>query len=114
VAGFSGEQYALPEAVAPLREARRRPQNGQLVSLSGADPLNLLGIITPGPRLPSLAGNRLLYRDGLPIAIYAAGEIRFLERLEPNQAWEARNAVLRRRVPAALAALDETSTAQDG
>jgi ATP-dependent Lhr-like helicase len=107
IAGFSGEQYALPEAVAPLREARRRPQSGQLVSLSGADPLNLKGIITPGARLPSLAGNRLLYRDGLPIAIYAAGEVRFLESLAPREEWEARNAVLRRHVPAALAALDE-------
>jgi ATP-dependent helicase Lhr and Lhr-like helicase len=109
IAGFSGEQYALPEAVAPLREARRRPQTGQLVSLSGADPLNLIGIVTPGPRLPSLAGNRLLYRDGLPIATYAAGEVRFLESLEPKQEWEARNAVLRRHVPAALLPLDEPS-----
>ncbi len=107
IAGFSGEQFALPEAVAPLREARRAPQSGQLVSLSGADPLNLLGIVTPGPRLPSLAGNRLLYRDGLPIAVYAGGEVRFLEGLAPREEWEARNAVLRRHVPAALAALDE-------
>jgi ATP-dependent Lhr-like helicase len=110
IAGFSGEQYAMPEAVAPLREARRRPQTGQLVSLSGADPLNLIGIITPGPRLPSLAGNRLLYRDGLPIAVYAAGEVRFLENLEPKEEWEARNAVLRRHVPAALLPLDEPLT----
>jgi ATP-dependent helicase Lhr and Lhr-like helicase len=109
IAGFSGEQYALPEAVAPLREARRRPQTGQMVSLSGADPLNLIGIVTPGPRLPSLAGNRLLYRDGLPIATYAAGEVRFLESLEPKQEWEARNAVLRRHLPAALLPLDEPS-----
>jgi ATP-dependent Lhr-like helicase len=107
VAGFSGEQYAAPEAVAPLREARRRPHTRQLVSLSGADPLNLLGIVTPGARLPSLTGNRILYRDGLPIATYAAGEVQFLERLEPQEEWEARNAVLRRHVPAALIALDD-------
>jgi ATP-dependent Lhr-like helicase len=110
IAGFSGEQYALPEAVAPLREARRRPQTAQLVSLSGADPLNLIGIITPGPRLPSLAGNRLLYRDGVPIATYAGGEVRFLETLGPKEEWEARNAVLRRHVPAALLPLDEPIT----
>jgi ATP-dependent Lhr-like helicase len=107
VAGFSGEQYATPEAIAPLREARRRPHTGQLVSLSGADPLNLLGIITPGARLPSLAGNRILYRDGLPIATYAAGEVQLLEKLEPQEEWEARKAVLRRHVPAALMALDD-------
>jgi ATP-dependent helicase Lhr and Lhr-like helicase len=107
VAGFSGEQYAAPESIGPLREARRRPHTGQLVSLSGADPLNLLGIVTPGARLPSLAGNRILYRDGLPIATYAAGDVQFLEKLEPQEEWEARNAVLRRHVPAALIALDD-------
>jgi len=106
VAGFSGEQYAAPEAVASLREARRRPHTRQFVSLSGADPLNLLGILTPGARLPSLAGNRLLYRDGLPIATYAAGEVQFLETLEPQEEWEVRNAVLRRHVPAVLIELD--------
>jgi ATP-dependent Lhr-like helicase len=107
VAGFSGEQYAAPEAVAPLREARRRPHTGLKVSLSGADPLNLMGLVTPGARLPSLAGNRILYRDGLPIATYAGGEVQLLEKLEPQEEWEARNAVLRRHVPASLIALDD-------
>ncbi|HEX4151354.1 MAG TPA: DEAD/DEAH box helicase [Steroidobacteraceae bacterium] len=102
VAGFSGEQYALPEAVAPLREARRRPETGELVSLSGADPLNLIGILTPGARLPSLAGNRLLYRDGVPIATYSAEEVHFIEKIEPQQEWKVRNAVLRRHVPLVL------------
>ena len=54
VAGFSGEQYALPEAIGALREARRQPASGEWVSLSGADPLNLAGILTPGPRLAGL------------------------------------------------------------
>src|SRR5262249_50363007 len=61
VAGFSGEQFALPDAVAMLRKVRREQHDGEWVSLSGADPLNLIGIITPGPRLPALTGNRLLY-----------------------------------------------------
>ena len=111
VAGFSGEQYATPDAVAPLREARRRALSGQYVSLSGADPLNLLGIITPGQRLPSLAGNRLLYLDGLPIATYAAGEVELLETMGPKEEWEARNAVLRRHVPPALVALENPDRA---
>lgn len=105
VAGFSGEQFALPEAVAPLREARRQPDRGELVSLSAADPLNLVGILTPGGRLPSLTGNRLLYRDGLPIAVYAGGEVRFLEPVEDGAQWTLRNALLRRQVPAPLADL---------
>jgi ATP-dependent Lhr-like helicase len=107
VAGFSGEQYAAPDAVQLLREVRRRPAANSYVSLSGADPLNLLGILTPGPRLPSLSGNRLLYLDGVPIATYAAGEVQFLEKLAPKEEWEARNAVLRRHVPASLEAIDD-------
>jgi len=57
VAGFSGEQYATPEAVGLLRDVRRKPHTQQYVSLSAADPLNLIGIITPGqgwPRLPAI------------------------------------------------------------
>jgi len=73
------------------------------VSLSAADPLNLLGILMPGPRLPALAGNRVLYRDGLPLATLAGGEVRFLEVLDAAEQWQARNALLRRHVPAALA-----------
>ncbi len=105
VAGFSGEQYAAPEAIALLREARRRPAEGQLLSLSGADPLNLVGILTPGARLPSLSGNRVLYRDGVPLAILAGGEVSFLATLPGAEEWEARNALLRRQVPPLLADL---------
>ena len=105
VAGFSGEQYAAPEAIALLREARRRAADGQLVAVSGADPLNLVGILTPGARLPSLSGNRVLYRDGVPIALLSGGEVGFLTELAPPQQWQAHNALLRRQVPAALADL---------
>ena len=48
VAGFSGEQFALPDAIGMLRETRRKPASGDWISLSGADPLNLAGILTPG------------------------------------------------------------------
>ena len=99
VAGFSGEQFALPEAVGMLRDARRKEPTGALVSLSGADPLNLAGILTPGARLAALTSNRLLYRDGLPIAMLAAGEVRFLETLDPAREWEARKALLRQTAP---------------
>jgi len=96
LAGFSGEQYATPEAVGLLREIRRKAPTQQYLSVSAADPLNLLGIVTPGARLPSLAGNRLLFRDGVPVAVYAAGEVRFLESLDPKDQWEAQTALLRR------------------
>jgi len=102
VAGFSGEQFAIPEAIGLLRDVRRKPPTGQYVSLSAADPLNLVGILTPGPRLSSLAGNRLLYRDGLPVATLAAGEVQYLEDLPPKEQWEAQTALKRRHVPIAL------------
>ncbi|MFQ6019484.1 MAG: helicase-related protein, partial [Dehalococcoidia bacterium] len=68
VAGFLGEQYALPEAVEGLRRVRRQEKSGEVVRVNAADPLNLVGIITPGPRVPALATNAVIYRDGVPIA----------------------------------------------
>ncbi|HWW30243.1 MAG TPA: DEAD/DEAH box helicase [Steroidobacteraceae bacterium] len=106
VAGFSGEQYATPEAVGLLREVRRKPLSQQYLSLSAADPLNLIGILTPGPKLASLERNRLLYRDGTPVASLAAGEIHYMEDLEPKQQWEAQTALLRRHVPIAVDELE--------
>ena len=103
VAGFTGEQYAAPEAIGLLRDMRHKPQSNSYVSLSGADPLNLVGIVTPGARLPALSSNRLLYRDGVPIALLAGGEVKFLVQLEPKEQWEAQNLLLRRHVPAVLA-----------
>ena len=102
VAGFAGEQFALPEAIGALREARRKGDSNALVSLSGADPLNLAGILTPGPKLAGLTRNRVLYRDGIPIALLEGGEIRFLETLEAGSEWEARKALLRSSVPVPL------------
>jgi ATP-dependent Lhr-like helicase len=67
VAGFTGEQFALPEAVEALRAARRAPE-GERVELSAADPLNLQGILTPGPRVTAGLGGRVAWEDGLPAA----------------------------------------------
>jgi ATP-dependent Lhr-like helicase len=102
VTGFAGEQFALPEAIGALREVRRKGDSGVLVSLSGADPLNLAGVLTPGPRLAGLTRNRVLYRDGIPIALLEGGEIRFLETLEAGSKWEARKTLLRSSVPPPL------------
>jgi ATP-dependent Lhr-like helicase len=105
VAGFTGEQYAAPEAIGLLRDTRRKPNSQSYVSLSAADPLNLVGILTPGSRLAALSSNRVLYRDGVPIALLAGGEVRFLEQLEAKEQWQAQNLLLRRHVPAILAEL---------
>jgi ATP-dependent Lhr-like helicase len=105
VSGFSGEQFALPEAVGVLRSARNDDKSGRLVAVSGADPLNLAGIILPGARVPAVLSNRVLYRDGIAIAALVAGEVQYFEKLDPEKAWEARNALLRTPAPAGLAAL---------
>jgi ATP-dependent helicase Lhr and Lhr-like helicase len=100
VGGFSGEQYALTEAVGLLRAIRREEVRGELVALSGADPLNLAGIITPGDTVPALATNRILYRDGMPVAV-KEGEgkrERFLIAVTPDDEPQLRAALVRRRV----------------
>src|SRR5258708_5904445 len=66
VAGFVGEQYAAPEAVESMRAIRREPPRGEIVPISACDPLNLVGIITPRPRVPATLTNSVVFRDGVP------------------------------------------------
>ena len=100
VGGFSGEQFALPDAVGLLRGVRRAHTTGELVSISGADPLNLVGIITPGSPVPAIVTNRVLFRDGVAVAVSEAGgkKERFLVEVSPEEARELRSALIRRRV----------------
>jgi ATP-dependent Lhr-like helicase len=95
VSGFSGEQFALPEAVDELRAVRRRASRGEEIAVAAADPLNLCGILTPGPRVPLGPRNRVLYRDGVPVATYIAGEVQWLIPPDPRQEWSARNLLIR-------------------
>ncbi len=68
VAGFVGEQFALPDVVSVLRDAHRAVPTGALDVVSACDPLNLVGIVTPGERVPAQQGNRVVFRDGVPVA----------------------------------------------
>lgn len=83
VSGLAGEQFALPEAIPLLREVRRRPHDGSLIAVCGADPLNLVGTLLPGSKVPAVSGNRVVYRDGLPAAVMVAGKQQVL--LEGDQ-----------------------------
>ncbi len=74
VNGLAGEQFALPEAIPLLREVRRHANDGAFVCVAGGDPLNLVGTLLPGSKVPAVAGNRVLYRDGVPVASLVAGE----------------------------------------
>ncbi|MCG4454030.1 DEAD/DEAH box helicase [Pseudomonas sp. MMS21-TM103] len=103
VAGVSGEQFALPEAVALLREVRKRPSDGSLIGLSACDPLNLLGTLLPGSKVPALAGNRLLYCDGVPVASLVAGKIQLLQEADTFTAGQWQAALIRQSgLPASL------------
>jgi ATP-dependent Lhr-like helicase len=95
VVGFAGEQFAPPEAIGVLREVRRQEDADSLVAVSGSDPLNLAGILTPGPRIPVLAGNRVLYQGGVPLAALITGKVTFFTKLDPSNEWQARQALLR-------------------
>ena len=102
IAGLTGQQFALPEAVTELRNIRRKTGDPTLVSISGADPLNLVGILSPGARLPALLANRVLYKDGTPIALQVGKDVRFLQPVEAELEWDTRNALLRKRIPPPL------------
>ena len=67
VAGFVGEQFALPEAVDLLRRVKNTEPKGKMVVVSACDPLNVVGILTPGERVSAVIGNRIVFRDGVPI-----------------------------------------------
>ncbi|MDQ4096490.1 MAG: hypothetical protein M3144_01280, partial [Actinomycetota bacterium] len=66
IAGFGGEQYALPAAVEQLAHVRKAPRGGERVVVNATDPLNLVGVIVPGDTVPALRTNRVTYIDGVP------------------------------------------------
>ena len=80
VAGFGGEQFAASDAVGRLRAIRKSEKTGELVVLSAADPLNLVGILTPEARVAAIYRSRILFQDGLPIAAVEAGQVRVLAK----------------------------------
>jgi ATP-dependent Lhr-like helicase len=134
VAGISGEQFALPEAVGMLRAMRRArtgavdfglrslqkeepsltvglplgagalagTANESLISVSAADPLNLVGIITPGGRITAFTSNRILYHNGEPAAVLESGETKFLVEMSRALEWKAKAALMRKTTPPPL------------
>jgi ATP-dependent Lhr-like helicase len=100
VASVTGEQFALPDAVALLRDTRREPGRGEHVVVSGADPLNLVGTLLPGAKVPALTGNRILFRDGIPLAALVAGTVQPLAELARADAAHVEALLLARHVGA--------------
>jgi ATP-dependent helicase Lhr and Lhr-like helicase len=76
VHGFVGEQFALPEALDELRGVREpATPHAEVCRIAATDPLNLVGVLTPGPRVPAIVGNAILYVDGHAVASLEAGEL---------------------------------------
>lgn len=96
IGGISGEQFALPEALAELRALRKESAQGELICVSGADPLNLVGILVPGTKVPALAGNRVLYRDGVAVGVLIADEIQWLEKIDKEDEGDLKAALIMR------------------
>jgi ATP-dependent Lhr-like helicase len=98
VNGLAGEQFALPEAIPVLREVRRHANDSAFVCVAGTDPLNLAGTLLVGERVPAVAGNRILYRDGVVVATLVAGAFWFDPLLEtvPSEREQARAWLARR------------------
>ncbi len=76
VAGFVGEQFALPEAVELLRNVKKQEPDGQWTVVSACDPLNLVGILTPGEKVTATPGNRVVFKDGVPVCSLENGELK--------------------------------------
>jgi ATP-dependent helicase Lhr and Lhr-like helicase len=100
VEGFSGEQFALPEAVGLLRKQRNNKNTLPTTVISATDPLNLIGIILPGERIPALHTNRILFKNGLPVAKQLNSDIQYLQEVSDNQQWEINNLLTRKYNPA--------------
>ncbi len=98
VAGVSGEQFALPDAVERLREIRRSGRDGRLITISAADPLNLTGILTSGDRVRAVTSTRIVYRDGVPLAALEGDYLRPLTEVDPAISNDVASVLAGRRV----------------
>ena len=97
VAGFSGEQFALPEAVTALRKMKKQSPGAEIVVVAASDPLNLVGIVVPGLRIPSGTNNRIAYFEGDPIAVCLGSEIKMLKDCANDLECRVRTALITRR-----------------
>ena len=99
VSGMSGEQFALAEAVERLREVRRSAPDDRLIAISAADPLNLTGLLTSEDRVRVATANRIVYRNGVPLAAMEGDMLRTINAVDPGVAADVAALAAGRRVP---------------
>ncbi len=104
VAGVGGEQFPRPETVDVLRKFKKQVNSNKprYYSLSAVDPLNLLNLISPNRKLSRLSKNRVLYENGIPIAVLESGKVIFLKEIEAAQEWNLQQALIKKNFPARL------------
>ena len=98
VSGFLGEQFALPVAVESLRAQRNAPASGETISVSAADPLNLVGILVPGERVAANSGKLVAFRDG--VAVEAEERSSVLLMAAAHEPWRCTTSTLLHRLAA--------------
>ena len=91
VDGFLGEQFALPVAVESVRAMRGLPLSGETMTLSAADPLNLVGILVPGERVPAISGRTVSYRDGIAVSAAESDRVQYVRKRRRGGAQTWRN-----------------------
>ncbi len=108
IAGIGGEQFAYPETVDLLRSTARRATEGnadkpmEYLALAATDPVNLLTLMLPDSRLPRLVNNRVLYADGVPLAVLQGAQVSFLRDVAPDQQWKLQQLLHQRHFPPRL------------
>ncbi len=104
VSGVGGEQFAFPETVDVLRKFKNRTNSAKVnyYSISAVDPLNLLNLILPNRRLSRLGKNRVLYENGIPIAVLETDKVSFLQDVEPAAQWNLQQALIKKNFPPRL------------
>lgn len=104
VAGIGGEQFAFPETVDALRKFKKKHEGSKpkYYSLSAVDPLNLLNLILPSRKLSRLGKNRVLYENGIPIAVLESDKVIFLREVEASQEWNLQQALIKKNFPPRL------------
>jgi ATP-dependent Lhr-like helicase len=100
VTGMSGEQFALTDAVDRLREVRRTAPDDSLITISAADPLNLVGIVTSDDRIRTATSTRVVYQNGIAVAAMEGDMLRILAPVDPSRAQEVASAAAGRHAPA--------------
>ena len=102
VEGVAGEQFALPDALGTLRKIRRSAGAGDLIAVSAVDPVNLAGTLLPGERIAATLNNRILFRNGLTVAVQFGDALQFFGDPDPELAWQAKMLLTSKRGPASF------------